>query len=542
MAATRVNAYFCMEFGLHEEFPIYAGGLGVLAGDYLKSAGDLRLPVVGVGLQWTQGYHIQKIGPDGLPYEEYPTSIPNLVQDTRARFLVRIGREEVPCRVLRMDRYGAVPLYFIDPVKPEHQWITYRLYDTLPGVRIAQEMLLGIGGVRALRALGYDIANYHFNEGHAVFAGIEMIAERMSNGDSFKEAWDEVRKRIVFTTHTPVKAGNEEHPLSDLRRMGACCELVDAEMKALGGDPFSMTVAGLRLSRIANAVSVLHGETSRAMWAHVTDAAPIIAVTNGVHQKTWQDARIRQAHPDPAALLDAHAQLKGELLRFVEERTKAKLAPNALTIGFARRAAPYKRSDLIFRHPGRIEPLLRDGRLQILFGGKAHPADRKGKGIIQNLVRYSRQYPGKVVFLENYDMGIARRLVRGCDIWLNNPVRPLEASGTSGMKESLNGLPNVSILDGWWPEGCRHGETGWAIGTGQGAATEADMDGDADRDATALYDVLEKEVLPAYETDRARWGRMMAASIDMAQTLFTSERMVKEYFAKMYDAPAPHTT
>jgi len=533
-----VTAYFCMEFGLHEEFPIYAGGLGVLAGDYLKSAGDLRLPVVGVGLQWTKGYHVQRIGPDGMPYEEYPTTVPDFVQDTRARFVIRIGKDEMPCRVLRMDRYGAAPLYFIDPVKPEHQWITYRLYDTVPDVRVAQEMLLGIGGVRALRALGLDVSTYHFNEGHAVFAGIEMIAEKMSNGDSFQEAWDAVRKRIVFTTHTPVRAGNEEHPLADLRRMGACCELVDAEMRAIGGDPFSMTVAGLRLSRIANAVAQLHGETSRKMWAHVTGAAPIIAITNGVHAPTWQDARIRRAHPDPEALLGVHAQLKEELIGFVKERAGASLSPKALTIGFARRAAPYKRSDLIFGDPARIDPLLRDGRIQILFGGKAHPADRKGKAIIQNLVRFSRLYPNRVVFLENYDIGIARRLVRGCDIWLNNPVRPLEASGTSGMKAALNGVLNLSILDGWWPEGCRHGETGWQIGSGQGAVSEAEMDRLDEADRTALYDVLEREVLPTYEQDRPRWGRMMAASIDMARQ-FTSDRMVREYFDRMYRTDTP---
>ena len=532
-----VTAYFCMEFGLHEEFPIYAGGLGVLAGDYLKSAGDLRLPVVGVGLQWAKGYHVQKIGPDGTPYEVYPTTVPDFVQDTRARFIIRIGKEEVPCRVLRMDRYGAAPLYFIDPVKPEHQWITFRLYDTVPDVRIAQEILLGIGGVRALRALGYDVANYHFNEGHAVFAAVEMIAEQMSDGAGFRDAWNEVRKRIVFTTHTPVKAGNEEHALSDLRRLGACCELVDAEMRALGGDPFNMTVAGLRLSRIANAVSKLHGETSRAMWSHVSNAAPIISVTNGVHAKTWQDARIRQAHPAPDALLAAHDQVKGELIRFVKERTGVALSPTALTLGFARRAALYKRSDLILRDPARIAPLLQAGRLQLVFAGKAHPADTKGKAMIRRLVEMSRAHPGKVVFLENYDMGIARRLVRSCDVWLNNPVRPLEASGTSGMKAALNGVLNVSILDGWWPEGCRHGETGWQIGAGQGTMDEAGMNRMDAQDMAALYDVLEKEVLPAYEQDRPRWGRMMAASIDMAQTMFTSDRMVREYFTKMY-APA----
>jgi starch phosphorylase len=534
MPPHRITAYFCMEFGLHEEFPIYAGGLGVLAGDFLKSAGDLRLPVVGVGLAWSKGYHVQRIGPDGSPREEYPTNTPDFMQDTRARFIIRIAREEVPCRVLRMDRYGAVPLYFIDPVKPEHQWITYRLYDTVPDVRIAQEILLGIGGVRALHALGLDIGTYHFNEGHAVFAGVELIAGLMSNGLSFREAHTEVRQKIVFTTHTPVRAGNEEHTLADLRRMGACCELVDAEMATLGGDPFNMTVAGLRLARLANAVSQLHGETARSMWAHVTDAAPIIAITNGVHAPTWQDARIRQAMPNPADVRRAHAQLKTDLLRFVEERTGAQLAPDALTIGVARRVALYKRNDLILRDPDRITPLLHAGRLQILFSGKSHPADKLGKAIIRNLVLLARAYPNRVVFLENYDLGVARRLVRGCDIWLNNPTRPLEASGTSGMKAALNGILNLSILDGWWPEGCRHGETGWQIGSGQGTLQESEIPTLDKQDLNALYDTLEREVLPTYERDPERWNRMMVASIEMAQASFTSDRMARDYFEKMY--------
>jgi starch phosphorylase len=539
MPSPRITAYFCMEFGLHEEFPIYAGGLGVLAGDYLKSAGDLRLPVVGVGLAWSKGYHVQRIDPDGYPREEYPTNTPDFMQDTRVRFVLRVAREEVPCRVLRMDRYGAVPLYFIDPLKPEHQWITYRLYDTVPDVRIAQEILLGIGGVRALHALGLNIGTYHFNEGHAAFAGVELIAGHMSSGLSFSQAWAEARKKIVFTTHTPVRAGNEEHPISDLRRMGACCELVDLELKALGGDPFNMTVAGLRLSRLANAVSQLHGETARAMWTHVSDAAPLIAITNGVHVPTWQDARIRQAYPDPAGVRRAHVQLKGELIRLVEERTGSRLSPDALTIGVARRIAPYKRNDLILREPERIAPLLKAGRLQIVFSGKAHPADRLGKAIIRNLVLLGRTYPNRVVFLENYDMGVARRLVRGCDVWLNNPARPLEASGTSGMKAALNGVLNLSILDGWWPEGCRHGETGWRIGTGDTAVRESEMMALDKQDLSALYEVLENEVLPAYERDPERWSRMMVASIEMAQTRFSSDRMAREYFEKMYAAEAP---
>ena len=296
-------AYFSMEYGLHEEFPSYAGGLGVLAGDFMKSAGDLGLPVVGVGLRWAQGYTAQRIGPDGYPIDEWHDHQPTFLTDTGVRVRVRIGSREVACCVWRVSRYAIAPLFLLEPVDARDRWITRRLYDTRPDCRLAQEMLLGIGGVRALRALRLPVSLYHFNEGHAVFAGIELIADRMEAGATFEEAWQAARERIVFTTHTPVPAGNEVHPLADLRRLGASCELVDSEMREIGGDPFNMTVAGLRLARSANAVAQLHGETARAMWAHVDGAAPIIAVTNGVHVGTWQDPRIPPALASDDSLL-----------------------------------------------------------------------------------------------------------------------------------------------------------------------------------------------------------------------------------------------
>jgi starch phosphorylase len=268
-------AYFCMEFGLHESFPIYAGGLGVLAGDFVKSAHDLKLPMVAVGLRWERGYGAQRIGPGGHPVEEFPSYDHSFLRETGVRVRVRVRGVEVPCIVWVTERFGHVPLYLIEPYRHQDRWITHRLYEAGTDVRIAQEMLLGIGGVRALNWLGIPISTYHFNEGHAVFAGVEMIAEGMERGDSFPDAWAQVRKKIVFTTHTPVKEGNEEHAIQDLRRMGAALELSGAEMREIGGDPFNMTVAGLRLSRAANAVSSLHGETSRSMWAHVGQSGPI---------------------------------------------------------------------------------------------------------------------------------------------------------------------------------------------------------------------------------------------------------------------------
>ena len=524
-------AYFSMEYGLHEEFHSYAGGLGVLAGDFMKSAGDLGLPVVGIGLRWAQGYTAQRIGPDGYPYDEWEEHPADFLEDSQTRVRVRVGRREVECRVWRVRRYAVAPLFLLEPTDPRDRWITRRLYDTRPDCRIAQEMLLGIGGVRALQALHLPVTLYHFNEGHAVFAGIELIADRMEAGMDFREAWRAARASIVFTTHTPVPAGNEMHGLPDLLRLGAGCELVAGELRELGGDPFSMTVAGLRLSRLANAVSQLHGHTAQAMWAHVSEAAPILAITNGVHVGTWQDPRIPPALASDAALEATRRELKAELLAAVDTLTGVRLDPDALTIGFARRAATYKRPDLLLRDPERLGPLLKDRRVQLIFSGQAHPDDQAGKAVIALLIETIRQWPENIVYLENYDMGLARLLTRGCDVWLNTPRRPLEASGTSGIKAAMNGLPNLSVLDGWWPEGCDPGVTGWPIGDG----TEG-LDQD-ERDLRSLYDTLEGQVLPAF-ADRSRWARMMRASILMAVGRFSSDRMVKEYFDRLY-APPP---
>ena len=521
-------AYFCMEYGLDPSFPIYSGGLGVLAGDFIKSARDLGLPLVAVGLCWERGYGRQHVGPDGQPSYDYPQVDLGFLADTGVRVRVRVRGVEVTCAVRVTERFGNVPLYMLEPVHPDHRWITRRLYEAGTDVRLAQEMLLGIGGVRALNWLGLDVSTYHFNEGHAVFAGIELIAERMEGGMTFPEAWADTRSRIVFTTHTPVPAGNEQHGLQDLRRMGACLELSGSEMRGIGGDPFNMTVAGLRLARAANAVSQLHGETARAMWAGVEGAAPLVAITNGVHLGTWQAEAVRRADT-PEALATARRALKAELVDEVRNRTGRTLDPEALTIGIARRAAAYKRSDLILRDEAWLEALLERHAVQILFAGKAHPDDAAGQAIVARLVSAQSRFPGRVLFVENHDLALARRLTRGCDVWLNNPIRPLEACGTSGMKAALNGVLNLSILDGWWAEACEQGVNGWAIG-------DARPSDDA-RDLASLHQMLEFEVLPAWR-DRARWGQMMRSSIVMAERQFTSDRMVQEYFDRLYASPA----
>lgn len=525
-------AYFCMEYGIHEEFPIYAGGLGVLAGDFVKSSADLEVPVAAVGILWRQGYVSQKIGPDGMPIDEYPANNPEFLDDTGVRVRVRILAAEVELMVWRVNRYRIAPLFLLDTVDFKDHWINQRLYDPRPDCRLAQEMVLGVGGARALQKLGIDVDVLHFNEGHAVFAGLELIADRMATGMSFQDAWAWARKRIVFTTHTPVPAGNEIHPLKDLRRIGAALELVDSELEQIGGNPFSMTVAGLRLSHAANAVAQLHAETAKQMWKDVSDAAPILGITNGVHQPTWQDDRIREAaKKGESALLETHAVLKRELVQLIQERNGVKLDPERPIIGFARRAAPYKRANLILRDPEWLSTLVKTHGVQLVFSGKAHPADVNGKKLLQEIFKYSKEWPDAIVFLQNYDMEIGRRMTRGADVWLNNPVRPLEASGTSGMKAAMNGVLNCSILDGWWPEGCEHGVTGWAIGDGSQGLPDQDA-----HDLGALHAVIEKDVLPAW-SDRGRWGRMMAASIRMATEKFSSDRMVRDYYDTLYRKP-----
>lgn len=523
-------AYFCMEYGLHEEFQIYAGGLGILAGDHLKTAGDLGLPLVGIGILWRYGYTNQFIGSDGRPYDVFPELHYDFLKDTGVKVKVNIQGEETVCRIWMTDKYGNAPLYLLDTNLPEnkHAWVTGHLYGGNAETRIAQEIVLGIGGVRALRALGIDVDVYHFNEGHAALAGIELIREKMEEGFTFDEAWEATRKEIVFTTHTPVLAGNESHNMGTLEYMGAFNGLTREEMSLIGGDPFNMTVAGLRLARIANGVAQLHGVTARKMWKHVNQAAPIIAITNGVHVPSWQDPRIKEAYEAGKDLWNVHMQIKKEMLEEVKARTGIELNPEALTIGFARRAAPYKRANLIFQNPAIIDPLLRSGRIQLIFAGKAHPQDELGKNIVASVVAMTRRYPQSVVFLENYDMKIGRILTRGCDVWMNNPRRPQEASGTSGMKAAMNGVLNFSVLDGWWPEGCVHGVTGWQIGGGY------EGPGQDEHDLYHLHKVLTEEVIPTYYENRPRWLEMMKASIRMSHYQFSTERMVKEYYDRMY--------
>jgi len=535
-------AYFCMEYGLDSAFPIYAGGLGILAGDHMKSVGDLRTPVTGVGLLWDEGYTRQVVAKKGGLEDQYPKTSRDAVRRIEARVEVTVKGKRVPLRAWKVERYISSDLYLLEPEREADRWITQRLYGGGTEDRLAQEIVLGVGGVRLMEALGVDPEVYHFNEGHAVFAGLELLRSAKFGGKSLEQRITKLRPHVVFTTHTPVPAGNEVHDLAAMRAVDADCGFSDKELERIGGAPFSMTVAGLRLARIANGVAELHGETARQMWKDVEGAAPIISITNGVHVPTWQDARIRAALvPDKkkdvqdTELWAAHQTMKAELVAEIARRTKVKLSVDKLLVGFARRAATYKRADLILSDEKALKKLF-DRGVQIVYAGKAHPRDTGGKELIGKIVAASKKYTKNVVFLENYDMTLGALLTRGTDIWLNNPRRPLEASGTSGMKAAMNGVPNLSILDGWWPEGCEHGKTGWKIGDADpkdDAFDEKDMARVDKRDRALLFKTLEKDVLPAFGS-RAKWLGIMRASIAMSQWRFSSDRMIEDYIAQVY--------
>lgn len=535
-------AYFCMEYAIESNVKLYAGGLGILAGDYMKGACDEKYPMVGIGIKWKQGYGEQYIDENGKPYDAYINRQYDFLEDTGVTVSVNINKRDVKIKVWRYNAHGVNNLYLldtdIDGNDGDARWITGQLYGWFGEERVAQEMVLGIGGVRALRALGIPVDVYHFNEGHALFAGFELLREKMELGLSFENAWKATREEVVFTTHTPIIQGNESHPIDRLIYMGANLGLNKSQLKALGGSPFNMTVGALRLSRISNAVADLHKDTSNKMWRKIKDRSEIIGITNAIHIPTWVDLKmieLAEKYTDSKetaeALWQRHMENKKALIAFVKERTGVELDPDVLLIGFSRRAAPYKRSNLIFTDRKFIEPLLQKGKLQIVFSGKAHPLDDTGKAIVADIVDMTKLYPNSVVFLENYDMTIGRMLTRGSDIWLNNPRRPKEASGTSGMKAAMNGVLNCSILDGWWPEACQHGINGWQFGDGYQSENEEKLDA---HDFKALKNVLTKEVIPTYYDNRDKWIEMMAASINSTKEPFGMKRMLDEYYNKMY--------
>lgn len=532
-------AYFCMEYGLDDALKLYAGGLGILAGDHMKGAHDLGLPLVGIGIRWKQGYVRQEIDADGQPADAFRNYAVDeaLLEDTGVEVTVPIKGMDVRAKVWKTQAFGNAPLYLLDtdlPGNPENM-TTWRLYGGTGEERIAQEIVLGVGGVRALRALGIEVDVYHFNEGHALLAAVELTREKVAAGSEIADAMAATRQQVVFTTHTPVVEGNESHPLDRLTYVGADLGFGRDWLENLGGDPFNMTVAALRFSRNANAVAQLHAETARTMWAHVPAAAPIAGITNGIHVPTWVDSAILDATDGGSdeQLWDAHMSNKRALIDYVQAKAGTRFREDRLLIGFARRAVAYKRPTLLFEDHEVLVPLLEEGRIQIVFSGKSHPQDDGGKAIVAKMVDASRRFPDSVAFVPDYSMETGRTLTRGADVWLNNPRRPQEASGTSGMKAAMNGVLNASVMDGWWPEACQDGVNGWDIGGGFESRDSAVLDA---HDLRALVDVLANKVLPTYENDRAEWIAMMRASVASTREAFSVERMLRQYVALLYSA------
>jgi starch phosphorylase len=568
-------AYFSAEFGLDESLPIYSGGLGVLAGDHLKAASELGVPLVGIGLYYRRGYFQQRLDADDRQVERYPltdtTRLPlELVPTAPIVALADDDGKLVPVRLcVWRARVGRVPLYLIDThVEGNPDWaVTDTLYGGDRANRLRQELLLGVGGVRVLRELGLAPTVFHLNEGHSAFLQLERWREYAAAGMTPEEAIEQLRSSTVFTTHTPVPAGNEvfdpELVKANVAGLVSSCGLGWEEFIALGkvspdDKRFGLTPFALRTSRYANGVSALHGEVSREMWHGLwpereIDDVPITSITNGVHQRTWVSPELEEllGDTDPqferaretsdADLWAAHESAKRRLFAFIADTRGAReLDPDVLTIGFARRFATYKRADLLFSRPERLAALLgdTDRPIQVLLAGKAHPADEGGKDLIQQVVEFAREplAAGRVVFLEDYEMTLARRLVQGVDVWLNTPRRPYEASGTSGMKAALNGGLNVSILDGWWAEAYSPA-VGFAIdGGAPEGATEEEQD---EADADALFAVLESEVLPAFYARDAsglpqRWLALMRESIAELGPRFGTARMVAEYVERLY--------
>jgi|CXWL01.1.fsa_nt_gi starch phosphorylase len=602
-------AYFCCEYGVHQSLALYSGGLGVLAGDHCKSASDLGLPFVAVGLLYRNGYFRQTVDADGHQQHFYPEyDFTRLALRPAAGHTGRDVKIEVPLpgrtvvAKIWAAQVGRVPLLLLDTDVAENhsadRAITNILYVRGREMRLAQEVVLGVGGVRALRALGIAPSVWHINEGHSALLQIERMREEIEGGATLASARKAITPSTVFTTHTPVPAGNEQfeaaiaRPYLEALAAAAGSRLKVKDLVALGhadhgesDQPLNLTAMALHTAGFANGVSRLNAEVSRKMWwqllgASDAESAPISAITNGVHTETWvgpEMLRLYERHMGPAwrelllepaawqaihAIPDAevwrtHEAQKERLGRFARARLRETLSrhgrspeelravdelfdPKALTIGFARRFATYKRADLFFSDLHRLRAIVasHDRPLQIVYAGKAHPADRPGQELIQHIFRLSQSESlrGRVFFIEDYDMRVARMIVQGVDVWLNTPRRPMEASGTSGMKAALNGALNFSVLDGWWPESY-DGKNGFVIGDEESLASEADQDR---KDANALYTALEEELVPSFYKRAkssgvpADWVGRMKASIASIAPLFSSHRMVRDYAEQAY--------
>ena len=579
-------AYFSPEFGLTETLPQYSGGLGILAGDHLKAASDLGLPLVAIGLLYAEGYFRQRLNADGFQEERFPRLDPHglALTPTGVQVSVEMGDDIARLNVWQVQ-VGRINLYLLDAAvdtnSPEIAAITNRLYGGDIEHRIRQEIVLGIGGVRALRALGLHPQVFHTNEGHAGFLSLERMRELVESGLTFAEAIEVVRAGGVFTTHTPVPAGIDRFPHDLMEKyftsfatsLGVSLE----ELMAVGRRPdeadddrFNMAVMGLRLAGRSNGVAQLHGAVSRemfqGMWPDVAvEEVPIGAITNGVHAHTWVSDGVAEllassvgpvwdgaddaswagvAKLSPTEVWATRSKGRSDLVSFVRSNFgEALLDPHALTIGFARRFATYKRATLLLSQPERLRRLLLDANrpVQFVFAGKAHPADQPGKDMIREIELFARHLDvgNHIVFLQDYDMAVARKMLHGCDVWLNNPRRPLEACGTSGMKAALNGVLNCSILDGWWDE-CYDGTNGWAIAS---AEDDPDVDRRDQREGTSLFGLLERDIVPLfYDRDAqgvpVQWINKMKDNWRSLGPFVTAARMVRDYTSELYEPAA----
>lgn len=608
----RVIAYFSAEFALHQSLPIYAGGLGVLAGDHCKEASDLGIPLVGIGFMYPQGYFHQRVSNDGWQEEHYerinwadaPIEHAITPQGQPCITAVPLGDRSVLAAVWRV-RVGRVRLFLLDTDLEENApWdreLSARLYGGDRETRVQQEIILGVGGVRVLGQLGIEPAVWHLNEGHAAFVALQRIRHRIERGSTFDAALQEVRRTTVFTTHTPVPAGHDAFPfhLVEKHLAGGWGDLGPHRERflALGeydngyGPQFNMTALALRTSSRVNGVSQLHGDVTRTMWQGLLgessgERTPVKAITNGVHVPTWVAPAIFELftrflgpdwldrHDEPAfwdrlveipdqELWAAREELRSYLFHFIRERLRlrwstegvtparivsagAMLDPRALTLGYARRFTAYKRPELLFHDPERLARILTAPKhpVQVVFAGKAHPADDPAKHHLQRVFKRALDpvFGGRIAFIDDYDLHLAHFLVQGCDVWLNNPRKPLEASGTSGMKASLNGVPHLSVGDGWWAEGY-NGQNGWEI---QGDADPDDAAATDSADAETLYRLLEQEIVPAFynrgpDLIPHRWVSIVREAMRSNLPRFSTRRMLKQYVTEMYAPATPLT-
>ncbi len=562
-ASKTTVAYFSMEIALDSAIPTYSGGLGVLAGDTLRSAADLALPLVGISLLHRNGYFVQHLDAGGnqseSPVQWNPEQVLEPVDATAS---VQIEGRTVHVRAWKYSVRGVTghesPVYLLDTQLPENDERDRRLTDSLYGgdsrYRLCQEIVLGMGGASLLRALDVHEGLYHLNEGHSALLTLCLLEWQLDGRQAFEldeSDIEEVRRRTVFTTHTPVPAGHDRFPLEMVRQvLGEQHVTLLEAARCVDAGELNMTHVALRLARFVNGVAMKHREVSQGMFPNF----PVDAITNGVHAMTWTspafqrlfDRRIPEWRTDNlylryavgiplAEIRAAHAEAKKTMIAMIAERTGVMLDPKAFTIGFARRATPYKRADLVFADPTRLAEIASSvGPIQIVFGGKAHPNDSGGKDLIRRIHAASASLAGSVsvVYVENYEMDVAARIVAGVDLWLNNPMKPLEASGTSGMKAALNGVPSLSVLDGWWIEGHVEGVTGWSIGG-------LDPEGDQSKDAMEIYLKLERVILPLYYGLPFAYAEVMRSAIALNGSFFNTQRMVEQYVRNAY---FPETT